>query len=117
MSKELCLYFWDFYTIFLSDPTDALKKVPDKLEVLRLLHDIRARWNMIGTALNVDSGTLEIIDCSGKSNDKLADMIKAWIDTEPSPVTWETLIKAIEEPPINHKRIAKEIRDHLGIRH
>ena len=106
------------YYFFLSDPTDVLKKVPNKLEVERLLFDLRARWNTIGNALEVDSGTLDGLKISNQPNDlKLAEVIKTWIDTGRPSVTWETLIKAIEEPPVNHKRIANEIRVHLGIPH
>ena len=72
--------------------------------------------NIIGIALEFDSNTLESIDHSHKSDDlKLADVIKAWNDTQPSPVTWETLINTIEEPPLNNKRIANKIRDHIGV--
>ena len=88
------------------------------MEVQKLLHDLRARWDTIGDALEVDSGTLESLQGNPKSDDfKLGEVIKTWIDTGRPSVTWETLIKAIDERPVNHKRIANEIRDHLGIPH
>ena len=56
--------------------------------------------NIIDIALEFDSDTLENIGHSHKSDDlKLDDVIKAWNDTQPSPVTWKTLINTIEEPP------------------
>ena len=88
------------------------------MEVKRLLYDLRARWHTIGDALEVDCGTLESLEGNPKSDDfKLGEVIKAWIDTGQPSVTWETLMKAIEQPPVNHKRIANAIRDHLGIPH
>ena len=106
------------YISFLSDPTDVLKKVPSNLEVQKLLNDLRANWNMIGIALEIDPGTLESIDHSQKSDDlKLAKVIETWIKNDKPSVTWETLINVIKEPPINHNKKAKEIRDYLGLPH
>ena len=107
------MYFCCFYYFFLSD---VLKKAPGDAE--GLLNDLRDHWNMIGIALKVDSATLETLKQSPNPNDlKLADVIKAWINTKPSPVTWETLINAIEGPPLNQKKKANEIRNYLGILH
>ena len=118
IQRAMFVFLLFLYYFFLSDPSDVLKKVPNKLEVLKLLNDIRAHWNMIGIALEVDSGTLECIRHSHESDDlKLAEVIETWINTERPSVTWETLIKAIEEPPLNKKRIANKIRDHLVLPH
>ena len=106
------------YYFFLSDPTDVLKKVPNKLEVLELLNDLRAQWNMIGIALEVDSGTLDSLKISYQPNGlKLADVIEAWINTAQPSVTWKTLIDAIKGPLIKNNRKANEILDHLGLPH
>ena len=118
IQRAMFVFLLFLYYFFLSDPTDVLNKVPNKLEVERLLYDLRARWHIIGDALEVDSGTLDGLQKNPESNDfKLAEVIKTWIDTGRPSVTWETLIKAIDERPVNHKRIANEIRDHLGIPH
>lgn len=80
--------------------------------------DLSARWNMIGLALRVDSNTLEGLSQSPKENvNKLADVIETWISTQSSPVTWETVILAIEGPLVKHKDKANKIRDHLGLPH
>ena len=73
---------------------------------------------MIGIALEVGSATLETLQQSTISGDlKLASVIQTWIETESSPVTWETLINAIEGPLLKHKKKANEIRDHLHLPH
>ena len=110
----MCMCY--FYSIsFISDPADVLKKAPDKIDVLLLLANLRARWKTIGLALRVGSDTLDGLSQSLQPNtDKLADVIGAWISTKPSPVTWETLIDAIEGPLLQHKAKADEIRGHLA---
>ena len=103
------------YILIISDPADVLKKAPDKIDVLLLLANLRARWKTIGLALRVGSDTLDGLSQSLQPNtDKLADVIGAWISTKPSPVTWETLIDAIEGPLLQHKAKADEIRAHLA---
>ena len=73
---------------------------------------------MIGIALEVNSGTLEGLQGNPKANNlKLADVIEFWIDNEPSPVTWETLINVIEGSLVKSRKTANEIRDYLGIPH
>ena len=44
---------------------------------------------------------------------KLDRVLQSWIKTEPSPVTWDTLIIAIEGPIVNNVQKAKEIREYL----
>ena len=106
------------YYFFLSDVSDVLKKAPSKKEVLKLLNDIRDRWNIIGIALEVQSATLGTLNQSRKSDDlKLVDVIGAWFENQNPPVTWKTLIDAIEGPLVRHKKKANEIRDYLGIPH
>ena len=86
--------------------------------MLNLLADISARWNTIGLALRVDSNTLDgLKESSHKNHVKLDNVIETWISTQSSPVTWETLILAIEGPLVNHKDKANKIRDHLGLPH
>ena len=104
------------YILIISDPADILKKAPDKTDVLTLLANLSARWKTIGLALRVNSDTLDGLSQSLQPNtDKLADVIGAWISTKSSPVTWETLINAIEGPLLQHKAKADVIRAHLGL--
>ena len=118
IQRAMFAFLLFLYYFFLSDPTDVLKKVPGQLEVQKLLNNIHAQWKIIGMALEVDSGTLkDIHQISQETELKLADMIGAWIKSKPSPVTWETLINAIEGPLLNNKLKADEIRDHLGLPH
>ena len=46
---------------------------------------------------------------------KLFKVIRKWIETKQSPVTWETLISAIEGPIVENKQKADDIRKYLGL--
>ena len=46
---------------------------------------------------------------------KLKKVINIWIDTQPSTVTWETVIAAFDSPINNNKDIADYIHRHLKI--
>ena len=93
---------------------DHFKSVPNHSEVLELLADISACWQDVGLALKVSENELDgLVDASGSNNSKLSKVIRLWINTKSSPVTWEALISAIEGPLLNNKRKAGEIHDYL----
>lgn len=45
---------------------------------------------------------------------KLDQVIQSWITNESCPVTWETVIDAIESPIVSNKNLATEIRERLA---
>ena len=47
---------------------------------------------------------------------KLSNVIENWITTESSPVTWETLILAIEGQILKNRKKGNEIREYLAKR-
>ena len=78
--------------------------------------DISHKWYVIGMALNVSDDDLEDLQTSSQDKEvKLNKVIKIWLTSQPSPVTWETVISAIEGKLINNLAKANEIRDHLGL--
>ena len=98
---------------------DILKEIPNHKEAVSLLTNISADWEVIGIALGVSQ-----IDLKGLQPEsfnitvKLSQVIAKWMETESSsPVSWETLISAIEGPIVNNKQKAKEIRDYLYSQH
>ena len=48
--------------------------------------------------------------CQDNDDEKFTEVIKAWKDSRPSPVTWQTVITALESPIIDSKEIADKIR-------
>ena len=102
---------------FFTDTSDILNSTPDEFELLKLLADISAEWREVGQALKITYNDLEGLARSLKSDKiKLGDVIHKWITSQPSPVTWNTVITAIEEG-IKNKKKGNEIRRHLGLQH
>ena len=103
-----------YYFVIISGVTSVLKQTPDSYTLYRLLVDIDYEWYNIGLCLCVDWKVLESLKhSSGPLYYKLKKVIESWKDTKPSPVTWETVIDAIESPFVNNKEIANRIRQKL----
>ena len=77
--------------------------------------NISAKWQEIGLALNISRNELDgLQDPHNSTTTKLSQVINLWIESESSsPVSWKTLISAIEGPIVKKKKTAKEIRDYL----
>ena len=97
---------------------DILKESPNQREALSLLTNISAEWEEIGSALNVSQNELDGLWHDHRSMKmKLSQVLTLWINSESSPVSWETLISAIEGPIVNNKKTAKKICDYLYSQH
>lgn len=95
---------------------DVLKEAPNEHDLLDLLADVDSMWQEVGLALVVDGNFLEGLQKEKDSNTtKLSKVIRCWINTKSSPVTWETVIAAMEGRVVNNKAKADEIREHLGL--
>ena len=109
-SKQL--YY--FFIIIFSSFSDILEDAPDKHELLDLLADIKDKWYEIGLSLKVGDDVI-----NGLTSEKIENIIKldkvlqSWIKTESSPVTWDTMIAAIEGPLVNNVQKAKKILEYL----
>ena len=89
---------------------------PDKHKLVELLADIGHQWYVIGMALKVSDNVLEDLQTSPQDNKvKLNKVINTWLTCQPSPVTWKTVISALEGKLVNNLAKANEIRDHLGL--
>ena len=86
---------------------------PDEHDLLILLSGISDKWYDIGLSLKVCRNFLDDLKQSER-NDKLFAVIDNFLTTQPSPVTWETLITTIENPIINDKKTANLIRQYIS---
>ena len=101
---------------FYAGTPDILETIPDEHDLLELLVDINDQWNIIGLALKVPFNVLNGLQSSPLHNTvKLSQVIHTWLTSQRSPVTWETVISAIEGKIIDNLAKANEIRDHLGL--
>ena len=70
---------------------------------------------MIGVALEVEHNVLESLSRSNKvDSTRLHEVLKSWMNTMSSDVTWETIIEALEAPVLNHNLTAGKIRQFLS---
>ena len=87
---------------------------PAKHDVLKLLAPIAHNWELIGISLEVRDRVLMSLAQSNYSDlMKLAMVIQSWMDTQSTPVTWETVIFAVESPIVNNMSMAAKLRNYL----
>ena len=104
-----------FYPLF-PDISNMLKEAPNHDHLLPLLADISNKWYSIGLAFKVHTNELDSLskDVQYENIAKLSKVIQIWIDTQSSPVIWETVISAIGGPIVNNKSKVDEILEYLG---
>ena len=103
------------YFVIISDITSILKENPNKDELVLLLISISDKWYDIGLSLQVRRNVLaDIKQSEGDDRTKLNKVIYIWKDTQPSLLTWETVITAMESPIIDDKETADRIRQYLS---
>ena len=94
--------------------SDILKTVPDKHDLLNLLAGIDDMWYEIGLSLKVANNILRGLQSEKMTNIiKLDQVLQSWIDTQSSPVMWDTVITAINGPIVNNVQKAKDIQKYL----
>ena len=87
----------------------------EKRHLIRLLNPIAYNWRQLGEALGITYGELEsIFNKRYRDADNLSEVLQLWFDEQPSEVTWNTLITAVELPPVNDSSVANNIRKFLS---
>ena len=100
--------------IYFTDITTVLQKVPDKHDLLNLLVDIDYEWEKIGISLGIPESVLDHLSQSNEDDTtNLCEVLTHWMDTMPSPVTWENIIRSLEGPIVQHPSTAHKIRNYL----
>ena len=67
----------------------------------------------MGDLLGVDPNTIEMLCYSSfPDNVKMSKMLQSWLDNEPTPATWNSIISIIEGP-LQKKSLADDIRQSL----
>ena len=75
-----------------------LTKSPDLHDVHKLLSSHSYKWDDIGRALRVPYTYRRELERERISDDsRLEGVLNKWIETESVPVTWDRLIKGLEE--------------------
>lgn len=92
-----------------------MNKKPDKNDLLDLLADIPHEWYKIGLALHVGEPVLE--NLARKKDSDIANLdrvIRSWMDTMNSDITWHTIIKAVGGRIVKNKATAEMICNFLA---
>ena len=89
-----------------------LDKKPHKGHIVDLLAKNAHQYKKLATKLGFDGGFVRGL--SGDDNvEKLDDIIDQWMTTHSSPVTWRTIIEAVESPTLDNVELANKIRNWL----
>lgn len=93
----------------------VLEKMPKKVDLIRLLSPISYQWIVIGESLRIPYGDLKQLTYSHLPDvHKLSETLQIWIDTKCRPVTWQTIIDVVSNPPVENMVLADEIRHFLS---
>ena len=90
-----------------------LKKSPDVDDVKDLIKNHSARWNDFAMALRVDEDTRSSLlqDVKLGSIGKLDHILRKWYEAQPSEVTWEKFLEALDSMEL--RRTANEMKRFL----
>ena len=89
-----------------------MKKRPEPFDAFDLTACQSAKWNDIGRALKVSYNDRQQLKNEVSSdNDKLESVLQKWIETESVPVTWSSLIQALEK--VELRDVVRAIKEFL----
>ena len=76
--------------------------------VQRAAWDARAKWYNIGLELEIDSGTLDVIERNSKDIDScFRAMLTTWLKMVDPKRTWEALAEALRSPTVGYEHLAE----------
>ena len=102
--------------IFFYKFANFLETKPDRFDLLRLLGHIAYKWEQIGTALQINYGDLKSIQRNSTYSDfdKLSEILQLWINKKPTEVTWNTILSAVMNEPVDSCTVAVKILDFVS---
>ena len=97
-----CAYIVIIY--FFADIRRILNRTPAMIDLMIVLSQIESQYSMLGTALNIPYQAIS--NCA-----TLNATLQLWLDSNGkySPVTWRTVMEAVEGPIVNNKRVFEVI--------
>ena len=88
------------------------QRLPKLYDAHRLTKCCSSKWNEIGRELGVPFDyRQQLFKKYTKDEERLEDVLQRWIQSESVPVTWSSLVSAVEA--IDHKDVAREVKDFL----
>ena len=96
--------------------TSTLEQKVEKRDLLTVLSDVTHEWRTIGEMLGIKYSVIESEEKNSQHDDKekLSKILQLWINLKgPVEVSWKAIIAVIENPPLENRRVADEIRKFL----
>ena len=84
------------FSIIGNDINKILNKKPDKQHVVKLLAQNAHEYKKLALSLNIDDGFVEGLKSSDDDIVNLDKIIRRWIQTHCSAVTWNVIIESVE---------------------
>ena len=97
----------------MSDPGSLFQKRPKLNDAFRISRSHSVEWYNIARELDVSLNYRKQLMSNPliKDNDKLEEVLDKWIETKSVPVTWSSLIEALEA--IELRGLASEVKEFL----
>lgn len=97
----------------MSNPDSYYQRRPKLSDAFRITRSHSVEWYNIARELNVSLNYRKQLmrDATMKDSDKLEEVLDKWIETESVPVTWSSLIEALEA--IELRGLAREVKELL----
>ena len=96
------------------DGGNILKKPPDVIDVFDLLKESSNHWDDLSRELKISDEvrcSLRTSTMYNSTAQKLEQILKNWKDYEPSEVTWDMILKALEK--LKLKGVARDVKEFL----
>ena len=79
--------------------------------------EIPPGWELFGAQLNIQQSKMDAIKVNNLGDCHLCfqHLLSEWKRTKPSPVTWQTIIKALYSPLLKKYAVAEKVYRHLTI--
>ena len=87
-----------FSDISIADDIKILQKSPDRYDVYTLLKGESARWDEFACELRVSDNVRTSLsrNISKGDNGKLEEVLRKWVDSQTSSVTWEKILAVLK---------------------
>ena len=91
---------------------------PELRDLIDLLAPLAPKYLAVGIRLNVPTDELGLINLPRFNREDLITTLEWWIkngDKDSSPVSWDTIITAIDSDIIGNYEVVKKVKDFVGI--
>ena len=96
--------------------TSKLGQKVEKRDLLTVLYKVKHDWRIIGVMLGINDTDIKSEEKNAQHNDteKFSEVLQSWLDQKGHvKVSWKAIITVMENPPLEYKEVADDIRKFL----